>query len=309
MIDTALPVAAGVFLIAFMLRDIFHTLFHPSSQGPVSSRGIRALWSLFRRITRGAPRHLSLAGPLSLLMIIALWTGAIAIGWALIIWPFLPEGFLLSTGMLPVDNRSFSDAMYISTVTLTTLGYGDITPTSTWLRLVSPLEAVIGFSLITAAISWILSVTPVLSRRRNLAREVALLHKEGRWKAALDDDSNGTMLIGVLQSLTEQVLSARSDYEYTPITYYFRQTDRDAAPDVAYPRLAVIAEQAEQHPLPAVRVQAELLRVALHDLMRYVGTTFLDMPEAGIEDILMAFSEDQLREGPPETHEAAEILA
>ncbi len=253
MIDTALPVTAGVFLIAFMLRDIFHTLFHPSSQGPVSSRGIRLLWRLSRRLTRSAPDRLSLAGPLSLLMIIGIWTAAITVGWALIIWPFLPKEFLLSTGMVPSENDSLLDAIYVSLVTLATLGYGEITPQTIWLRIVSPLEALIGFSLITAAISWILSVNPVLSRRRNLAREVALLHHEGRWKAALNDDSSGTMLIGVLQSLTEQVLSARSDYEYTPITYYFRQTDRDAAPDVAYPRLAVIAEQAGLHPSAAVR--------------------------------------------------------
>lgn len=305
---TYLSVAIGVILIAVMLRDIFHTLFHPSSQGPVSSRGIGVLWNVFRRLTRSRPQHLSLAGPLSLLMIIGLWASAIAIGWALIIWPFLPGEFLLSKGMLPSNNGGFPDAMYISTVTLTTLGYGDITPTATWLRLVLPLEALIGFSLITAAISWILSVTPVLSRRRILAREVALLHGGGRWDATLRDDTNGTMVSGTLQSLTEQVLSARSDYEYTPITYYFRQTDRDAAPDVAYPRLAVIADQAGRHHSAAVRAQAELLRVALHDLMLYIGATFLDMPDASIEEIFRAFSEDQLREPAAVSRDAGSIV-
>lgn len=308
MIMTVLPVVAGIALIGVMLRDIFHTLFHPSSRGSVSSRGIKLLWGLSRHLTRSAPDRLSLAGPLSLLMIIGVWTATITVGWALVIWPFLPEGFLLSTGMAPADNAGFLDAVYLSLVTIATLGYGDITPTMTWLRVLSPLEALIGFALITAAISWILSVNPVLSRRRNLAREVALLHGDGRWNAALRDDPGGAMVIGTLQSLTEQVLSARSDYEYTPITYYFRQTDRNAAPDVAYPRLAVMAEAALQHPSAAVRAQAELLRVALHDLMLYIGETFLEMRDAGIEEIFTSFSEDQLRERAPESPEAAGVL-
>lgn len=308
MFMTFLSVAAGVMLIGVMLRDIFLTLFHPSSRGSVSSQGIRLIWNFFRRLSRSAPGRLSLAGPLSLLMIIGLWAIAITIGWALVIWPFLPDDFLLSTGLVPAENDGFLDAMYVSLVTLATLGYGEITPQTIWLRIVSPLEALVGFSLITAAISWILSVTPVLSRRRNLAREVDLLHGEGRWDAALRDDTSGTMLTGVLHSLTVQVIAARSDYEYTPITYYFRQTDRSAAPDVAYPRLAVIAEQALQHPSSAARAQAELLRVALHDLMAYIGSTFLDMHDAGIEDIFTAFSRDQLREQPPEASEAANVL-
>jgi hypothetical protein len=60
-------------------------------------------------------------------------------------------------------------------VTLATLGYGDIVPTSDLLRVLVPLEALVGFALLTAALSWVISVYPALSRRRSLARGATLL--------------------------------------------------------------------------------------------------------------------------------------
>lgn len=106
---------------------------------------------------------------------IAVWGLLLVVGWALIYWPHLPSGFLLGTGLAASEQGSFVDALYVSLVTLGTLGYGDIAPRAEWLRLAAPLQAFIGFAFLTAAISWVLSVYPVLTRRRSLAHDVALV--------------------------------------------------------------------------------------------------------------------------------------
>jgi voltage-gated potassium channel Kch len=184
--STAIPVVAGVVVILVIIRDVFHTLFHPSSRGALSSQTIRIMWGAFRAVSRRRTERLSLAGPVSLLAVIALWTIAITLGWALVLWPLLPEGFLYDSGLEPEDNAGFRDAIYLSMVTLATLGYGDITPQDTWLRILAPLEAMLGFGIITAAISWILSVNPILSRRRRLSRQVALLHENSHWASMVE---------------------------------------------------------------------------------------------------------------------------
>lgn len=306
--STAIPVVAGVVVILVIIRDVFHTLFHPSSRGALSSQTIRIMWGAFRAVSRRRTERLSLAGPVSLLAVIALWTIAITLGWALVLWPLLPEGFLYDSGLEPEDNAGFRDAIYLSMVTLATLGYGDITPQDTWLRILAPLEAMLGFGIITAAISWILSVNPILSRRRRLAREVALLHEKSHWATMVEaDDSEGT-LTPVLLSLTEQVISARTDYEHAPITYYFHQSDRSAAMDVALPRLAMMADAASRHTSGAVRMQAEMLRSAVHDLTAHIGADYLDLPDADVETILDAYADDQLRERSRLTHDAAAVM-
>jgi hypothetical protein len=61
------------------------------------------------------------------------------------------------------------DALYLSTVAMSTLGFGDIVPVDGWLRLVVPVQALVGFLLLTAAVSWVLQVYPAPARRRVLA--------------------------------------------------------------------------------------------------------------------------------------------
>jgi Ion channel len=70
-------------------------------------------------------------------------------------------------------------ALYISVATLSTAGSGEIVAASALLRLVSTLQAVTDFGLLTATVSWILQTYPALkpspapANQLNLFREAA----------------------------------------------------------------------------------------------------------------------------------------
>jgi hypothetical protein len=71
----------------------------------------------------------------------------IGITWAfifIVIERFQPGSFLFGEVDLGVAGRQFSHFMYYSFVTLTTLGYGDITPVSSISRTYSSIEAITG---------------------------------------------------------------------------------------------------------------------------------------------------------------------
>ena len=282
----------GVALIGVTLRDIFHTLFAPTGAGSVSSLAARHVWHVFRRVAQRRADLLSLAGPLALLLIIALWTVMLTVGWALILWPHLPDAFLLSATERPEQDHGFVDAVYISLVTLSTLGYGDITPTSDWLRIVAPLEALIGFALMTASISWILSIYPVLARRRQLAREVFLLQRTERATGIATAEIDAGELGGVLMDLTQRTIDLRNDLAQLPITYYFHTPDRGSAIEVALLEIAALAREACRHGSPVVRHRAALLLEALADLAAHVGEAFLDRPTGPLEELLAAYAAD-----------------
>ncbi len=300
---TVLLTVAGIALIGVALRDIFHTLFHPTGSGSISSLAARHVWRLFRRLERRRPQALSLAGPFALLAIIALWTMALTLGWALLLWPHLPGAFLLSSGMAPEENESFIDALYISLVTLATLGYGDITPQADWVRLVSPIQALIGFALITASISWILSIYPVLARRRHLAREVFLLQRIERQQGIEVAELGPETLQDLLMDLTQRVIALRNDFAQLPITYYFHTPDRGSAIEVALVEIAAIARASCRHTSPAVRLHAALLLEALTDLAAHVGEAFLDGVTGSLEEVLGAYLADH---GHPQEREVRE---
>jgi hypothetical protein len=291
----------GAGLIFVALRDIFDTLFHPSERGKVCGRVMRVTWYVFRWLAlrhRKGRETLQLAGPGALLAVILSWSGLLVVGWALVLWPYLPNGFLFATGLNPSAQGGFVDALYLSLVTLATLGYGDIVPTSGWLRVLAPLEAMVGFALLTASISWVLSLYSALSRQRSLAHEINVIReagaKTGIGLGRMDAEAAGQ----VLKDLTSQLIGVRSDVSQFPITYYFRVDDERFALSAAMPYLARLAEMGSGADCPpAVRLQAAALRVAIDDFSALVGSRLLDLSSAPPDEVLAAYARDHFH-GP-----------
>src|SRR3954454_20533233 len=87
-----LSTAGGVGLIGLALLDAFATFFSHVERGALSHTLVRAMWSTCHRLAgTGALR---LACPGSDLIVLAGWVVMLTLGWALVYWPWMPEGFL-----------------------------------------------------------------------------------------------------------------------------------------------------------------------------------------------------------------------
>lgn len=290
----------GAALIVAGLRDIFQQLFRPRGGGVLSRSLMRLVWRGFRRIGERRPALLELAGPLTLLSVIASWTLPVWVGWALLYWPRLPDGFVLQTGLDPSSQGGLLDALYLSLVTLTTLGYGDIVPTSAPLRMLAPLEGLVGFALLTAALSWVLSVYPALSRRRSLAREASLLKDAEREAGEPLERVGAEETARVLGELAERVVAVEGDLVQFPITYYFHNTEERFSLPAVMPYLLHLSEKTDRAGLqPRVRLRALMLRGAIGDLAERIGSrAFLDLPDASAEEVFKAYARDHLHFRP-----------
>jgi hypothetical protein len=135
----------GGLLVLVVLRDIFHTLWHPSGRGGLSERLMRRVWHRGRKQPWLGP----LVGPLGMAVVVAAWVLLVVAGWAMVYAPHLPAGFIFGSGLDAAERGGVVDAVYLSLVTLATVGFGDIVPADTWLRIVVPLQGLVGFALIT----------------------------------------------------------------------------------------------------------------------------------------------------------------
>ncbi|RFU19084.1 RHS repeat-associated core domain-containing protein [Geodermatophilus marinus] len=155
---------AGAVVVALVLREVFQTLFVPTRRGRATRAVFTLLWRASRLPGRGRPS--GLAGPLAMVAVITLWGLGVVLGGALVYWPHLPDGFSYDPTLGPGGRAGLVDAVYVSLVTTATLGFGDVVPTAGWLRVVVPLQAIVGFALLTGAVSWVMQMYPALNRRR-----------------------------------------------------------------------------------------------------------------------------------------------
>lgn len=257
----ALSTVAGILLIGVALRDGFEALFVPDGRMLLSRGVMRAWWRLLRRRPRARP----LAGPLILLTILTCWLALLICGWALVLWPHFPEHFVFARG---ARGRDLVDALYLSVVTLATIGYGDVTPAADALRLLLPLEALLGFGLLTAAVSWLLSVYPALSRRRSLAYEIWLL-REALGEAGGLVQREGRSAEQLFGELLSRLVAVERDLVTLPVSYYFTERDQRFSLAEVMPWLLELTERglAEDVP-PRTRLRARMLRRAIDDFSR-----------------------------------------
>jgi hypothetical protein len=281
--------AAAVVLIGLALRDVFDTLFHESGRAVLSRLMMRGVWRTFRRM--GGRRRLSLAGPIALIVVVMSWATMLVVGWALLLMPHMPDSFAVSG---PRSGRVV-ESLYLSLVTLTTVGFGDVAPAAGWLRLISPLEALIGFGLLTASVSWLLSIYPLLSRRRSLAYEIHLLTEaEAKTGRALTD-MDATAAESVYSELMSRLVSVERDMVTFPVAYYFAEADPRFALPAAMPPLLRLADagRAEGVAEP-VRLRATMLRDAIDDFARTTAKRFHGSAAETTEELLGDYARDHL---------------
>lgn len=285
-----LVTVAGAALVLLILRDVFHTLWHPTRHGGLSRLVMTAMWrsSSFLTSRRAAS---GLAGPLAMVSVVALWALTVAVGWALIYWPHMPGAFLYTSQLRPAEHAGPLDAMYVSLVTLSTLGLGDIAPAEGWLRVLAPMEALVGFALLTATVSWILGVYPALARRRALALRLSHLSRTHPSKEQVDSPAGAAMLDGLATALSVTAV----DFLQYAESYYFRDgEDRTSlARQIGY--ALRIADQASDATHPDVRLAAAVLRMALEDLADVLDERFLHT-HGSPGQVLDAFARDHGRQ-------------
>lgn len=202
----------GVLVVGLCLRDVFHTLFHPGGHGSLSAWLCRVTWRAGHRLHRHAA---ILAGPTAVLLTVAMWLGLMVVGFALVLHPLAPQD--LSYGAGSPQGPTWLDALYLSAVSVSTLGLGDVVIQEPQLRWLAPLEALLGFAVLTAAITWITQIYPALSRRRALALDV--------WTACGDPGDPEGVDLATLRGWATDLAAVNVDLVQNSETYWFQEDD------------------------------------------------------------------------------------
>jgi len=161
-------VIAGALTILLVLLDAFESVVLPrrvQRTFRVSNWYYRRSWrrwaSIARHIRSAARREAFLGyfGPLSLLVLLGLWAAGLILGFALLQYG---AGEHVAFGNQPI---TFGLLLYHSGETFYTLGYGDVTPNSGLSRVLSVVEAGMGFAFLGVVIGYLPTIYSAFSDR------------------------------------------------------------------------------------------------------------------------------------------------
>jgi hypothetical protein len=298
---TVTSTLAGIALVGLVLLDVTLAVLHLDASGRLGSLVQRGVWRASMATSRRWPasrgRILAAAGPAMVVATYVVWIALFILGFALIYWPFL-DRFRAADAVWPLG---FVDALYFSGSTGTVLGFGDVTPLTWGLRVVAVAQAALGFALLTATVTYLITIVSGVTERNTLAVRVrdetggtgdgVELILRSLATESLDDTRNRLLaLAGSLRSLAETM------QQFPVLDLFYRSRDplRDVEPMLrALVDAALTARVAVQDPsLQRLGLVTEELDAAVGRTMRFIAAQYLparmqgdlDDPRPGDED-------------------------
>jgi hypothetical protein len=158
----------GVALLLIVLWDAFETVVlprHVTRSFRLARFFFRSTWRLWTTVARGIrsskrrETYLSFFGPLSMLLLLAFWAAMLVLAFAMLLW----AGRVVVSGA--GGAAPFRTDLYFSGTTFSTLGLGDVTPATTFGRLMAVSEASTGFGFLAIMIAYLPTLYGGFSQR------------------------------------------------------------------------------------------------------------------------------------------------
>lgn len=267
--------ALGFVLLLLLLWDVLITVFHPEGHGgPVHRALSRSVWGAFRvaSLTRGGTvrRNMaSMAGPLVAMLTPVTWITLVVLAFALIYLPWIDE--LLDPQQLGAS--TWLESLFHSLNAASTLGMGSLTADHIFLRILTAVEGLASFALLTAALTYIMAVYRQISTMQTLALEIHTRLPDPTEVPPCDEPQEQQEWEQWLARTARVLLGVRQAFAQYPIVHYFRPRRTRDALLLQIDRLLQFGEALREadHPLtrrPAVHAVEHALHAyltALHD--------------------------------------------
>ncbi|WP_290812243.1 potassium channel family protein [Halovivax sp.] len=224
-----------VVLVVIVADIIWTTLWVDGGSGPLSGRLTTGVWRGLRVVSGDDTRALSIAGPLILVLTLAMWVAGLWAGWTLLFAGDRTAIVSTHTGE-PAD---WTGRLYYVAYTMFTNGNGDYTPTAGSWELASSLTTATGMAFVTLGVSYVLTVLGAVSEKRSFASSVTGLgeRSEAFVRAGWTERDEFDGLDLPLDTLSSQLDLLADQHEAYPILHYYHSEQPDRASAVAVPIL------------------------------------------------------------------------
>lgn len=208
----------GIALIIITIADfIWTTLWVDGGAGPLTDKFTASYWSIHRKLSQNNPKRLSLAGPMTLALTLAMWIFLLWAGWTLV---FSSSGLIVDTkdgGPL-----SFTEYAYFSGYLIFTLGNGEFSPEDGIWQIIAIFATGTGMLFITFGVTYLLQVLSAVTEKRALASSISsIADSPGSFIDASWNGKDFRNLDLLLDTLSNDLSSDVTKYNAYPVLHYY----------------------------------------------------------------------------------------
>jgi hypothetical protein len=180
----------GALLALFIFIDVFLTVMYARiGAGILSYRIARWIWLIFQHLSNRFSRHpggpLSFCGPAILVAVVGAWALTLAVATGLIIHPRLGTSVVATNGATPTD---FISAIYAGAISMAIVGESNFAPQTSAFRLFYLMNSLVGMSVISVTLMYLMQVYTALYRRNTFGFNVHLASGETQRASRLRRD-------------------------------------------------------------------------------------------------------------------------
>jgi hypothetical protein len=218
----------GVVLGGLILLDIFLLILYARANKTIISTELsHFVWRIFIWLSKPLGRwrgfFLTFSGPIILITVLATWALLLSLALALIIHPNLGTAIRTNHGDTPTD---FITALYVGGSSLSFIGASDFTPQTQFFQLFYLFTSLIGVSLASLIVTYLMEVYTNLKDRNTLGLKVHLLSAEtGDAAEVVAGLGPQGQFDGGYQNLSEwaaETAQVKESHHFYPILFYFR---------------------------------------------------------------------------------------
>jgi hypothetical protein len=207
-------------------------LYARAGTGVLAPRLARGVWRVFRGLSGG--RHagiLNYCGPVQLVALVMMWAVLLALGAALMVHPGLGTGVQSGSGTTDTD---FVTALLVGGSSMSIVGASDYGPTSPGYKLLFLFDSLVGMSVTSLTLTYLMQVYTALRSRNTLGLMVHAQSGEtgdaaellARWGPQGRFDGGYSNL----STLAGELAAIKETHHFYPVLFYFRFEDAFYAP-------------------------------------------------------------------------------
>ena len=228
-----LILSIGLLLLVFTICDFFFTTLSGSGAGliskPVASLTYRATRASSKMFGRKVFDYSGMIVNLSVLFvwILLFWFGLF------LVYSYNPDGITNSSSR----PANWVERLYFTGYVLSTLGLGNFKPTTAFFEIMTSIFSFFGFIFFTSSMTYFLSISSAVIRKRTLSRSIFNLGKSPSAMAGeikkLDRSYTHQQLLRIQEEIDKHLVS----HQAYPVVHFFSHKNPDNCFNLNFVRL------------------------------------------------------------------------